>query len=86
MAKTKTAVFKESIIVALVVAERPLGDRVDKELNNWEKMGTGVLFFFLRQENSNQGKESFTFMSLLQTIKSYRSKYSDIQSLGNLVS
>lgn len=77
--------FKESIIVALVVAERPLGDRVDKELNNWEKMGTGVLFF-LRQENSNQGKESFTFMSLLQTIKSYRSKYSDIQSLGNVVS
>ena len=43
---------KGSITLALVMAGRPFGDIVDKELNNWQKDGNWNLFFFLRQENS----------------------------------
>ena len=70
---------KGSITLALVMAGRPFGDIVDKELNNWQKMETGIFFFF--KAGKFQGKESFAFMSLVQTLKNYRSKCSDIQSL-----
>lgn len=44
---------KGSITLALVMAGRPFGDIVDKELNNWQKDGNwNLFFFFLRQENS----------------------------------
>ena len=61
------------------MADRPFGDIVDKELNNWQKMETGIFFFF--KAGKFQSKESFTFMSLVQALKNYRSKCSDIQSL-----
>lgn len=71
---------KGSITLALVMAGRPFGDIVDKELNNWQKDGNWNLFFFFKA-GKFQGKESFAFMSLVQALKNYRSKCSDIQSL-----
>ena len=57
--------FKESIIVALVVAERPLGDRVDKELNNWGKMGTGDFFFFFLKAGKFQPRQRIFHLYVL---------------------
>lgn len=73
---------KESIGLALMVADRPL---VDKELINWEKMGTGVFFFFLGRKIPTKAKNLSPLCPLFKLLKSYRSEYSDIESLGNLL-